>query len=232
MRLERLARLVSSRKIILFVVEGITDEESLGLILSRLLNKRQVRFRIVGCDVTSDKQVGPQNIKEKIYDQVSIFCRRNYINPTDIVKVIHLTDTDGTYVDEKYISEKAVEKYQYSCEGIYAKSVEEVLKRNQKKALNINCLYSCNSINKISYKMYYMSCNLEHVLHDIMNVPNEDKMDLAREFSKKFDGRERDFITFISDTNIAVPGDYRNTWEFIKTENNSLKRYSNFHLFF
>ena len=50
MRLGRLARLMSSRKILLFIVEGATDEESLGLILSRLINASQVRFRIVSCD--------------------------------------------------------------------------------------------------------------------------------------------------------------------------------------
>ncbi len=45
---------MSSKKIMLFIVEGVTDEESLGLILSRLLNTRKVRSRIVGCEVTLD----------------------------------------------------------------------------------------------------------------------------------------------------------------------------------
>lgn len=80
--------------------------------------------------------------------------------------------------------------------------------------------------------MYYFSCNLEHVLHDEINMDDEMKMEVAEEFSDSFYGRENEFIDFIRNEEFAVKGDLRETWDFIKKENHSLKRYCNFHLFF
>ena len=80
--------------------------------------------------------------------------------------------------------------------------------------------------------MYYFSCNLEHVLHNEVNLSDELKMEYAERFSDSYYKIESAFIDFIRDEQFAVTGDYKETWEFIKLNGNSLKRYSNFHLFF
>lgn len=51
-------------------------------------------------------------------------------------------------------------------------------------------------------------------------------------FSDSYYKTEATFVDFIRDEQFAVKGDYKETWEFIKLNGNSLKRYSNFHLFF
>ena len=49
---------------------------------------------------------------------------------------------------------------------------------------------------------------------------------------KLYDGREKNFISFLRDNDFAIPGDYNETWKFIKKDCNSLNRYCNFHLYF
>ena len=41
-----------------------------------------------------------------------------------------------------------------------------------------------------------------------------------------------DFISFISNETLAVPGAYKATWRFIEKEKHSLERHSNMHLIF
>ncbi len=69
------------------------------------------------------------------------------------------------------------------------------------------------------------------MLHDKIDVPDKDKKNYADKFDDKYYGNEEDFITFINSDIFAVKGDYDETWEFIKKDGNSFKRYSNFHLF-
>ena len=77
-----------------------------------------------------------------------------------------------------------------------------------------------------------MSCNLEHVLHNIQNAIQEEKAELSDDFLEKFVGQENDFIAFIKNPEWGVLGEYNESWKFIKQGTNSLKRYSNLGLIF
>ncbi len=94
-----------------------------------------------------------------------------------------------------------------------------------------NKLSTTSKIYNINYSVYYFSTNLEHVLHDIQCVNDEEKMIYAQKFTDRFFKREIEFIAFINDPSFAVSGDYRSSWDFIKKDANSLNRYSNLHLF-
>lgn len=222
---------MKTKKIILFIVEGITEKTSLALILSKLIKDENIQFQIVNGDITSDFFTFTTNAKVKVCEQIKGFMGNIY-RKSDIIKVIHLVDIDGAYVDEKYIKEGQVDTFKYSSECILARSIDEVVKRNEKKRGILNLLSTCNKISGIDYYMYYFSCNLEHVLHDKCNMYVEIKMEAAEEFSERFYNREYEFIKYISSKIFTVKGDFRETWEFIKQDNNSLQRYSNFHLFF
>jgi hypothetical protein len=220
------------KKIILFIVEGISDQTSLGLILSKLIKTENVRFHIVKGDITTDNFTTVPNAITKVNDQIKRFIGSNYLKKTDILKVVHLIDTDGAFVREDFIQVDDVEGFIYSPEFIRSKSIESVLQRNQKKSAIINKLCACPEISGIPYSMYYFSCNLEHILHNECNIDDVKKNDVADEFADAFYGKEEEFIEFIMNEEFAVPGDYKETWEFIKRNNNSLKRHCNFHLFF
>ncbi|MFS0774836.1 hypothetical protein ABC255_02190 [Neobacillus sp. 3P2-tot-E-2] len=223
---------MKTKKIILFIVEGISDQTTLGLILSKLIKTENVMFHLVNGDITTDKFTTVANVNIKVNDQIKSFLSRYHFKKSDLLKVIHLIDTDGAFVRENYIQEDDVDGFIYSPAFIKARKVESVLQRNQKKSAILNKLCTCSKVSDIPYSMYYFSCNLEHVLHNECNMDDSKKDEVASEFTDKFFGIEEEFVEFIRNDEFAVPGDYKETWDFIKRDNHSLKRHCNFHLFF
>lgn len=80
------------------------------------------------------------------------------------------------------------------------------------------------------YRIYFNSCNLEHVLYcELKDFTDEEKQILSDDFADRFDGKVDEFI---SDPIVAVPGTYQKTWDYIEKDKNSLNRHSNMHLIF
>ena len=79
---------------------------------------------------------------------------------------------------------------------------------------------------KIPYGIYFMSCNLEHVLFDQLNCTNEAKEEMSYRFSRRF-SQKSDFQTFITESDFAVRDSYSNSWKFIQRNAESLKRHTN-----
>jgi len=226
---------MKTKEVILFIVEGATDKESLGGIINELIQSKSIAFHITCGDITSDFYSKPSNIVSKVHEHIKHFLNTNGIGirKKDIRQIVHLIDTDGTYVDSEQIQVNAnLNEFVYTESAIVAKSKEKVIERNDRKKLNVDRLAFCPKIATIPYCMYYFSCNLEHVLHDEINVPDEEKTEYAQDFSDQYEGIESEFVDFIRDGQFAVKGEYRETWEFIRRNGNSLKRFCNFHLFF
>ena len=94
-------------------------------------------------------------------------------------------------------------------------------------------LYSTNKINSIDYRLYFNSCNLEHVLYNALkDFSDDEKQEMSDDFADKYKGHLPEFISFISGSNIAVPGTYKETWKFIEKDLHSLQRHTNMHLIF
>lgn len=223
---------MKTKKVISFIVEGITDKTSLGGIMDKLVDNEKVRFYISDGDITSDKFTNTRNAVEKVNEHVKRFLNNYSFMKSDLLQIIHLVDTDGAYISNDSIHVDDVEHFIYSTESITAKSIELVIKRNNRKKQVMDRLASCPKISKIPYRIYYFSCNLEHVLHNEINLDDNLKFEYAEKFSDSFYKREREFIDFIKDEEFAVKGNFKETWDFIKIDNNSLNRYTNFHLYF
>ncbi|MFQ6897663.1 MAG: hypothetical protein ACLUPE_07935 [Turicibacter sanguinis] len=222
----------TAKKLILFIVEGISDEESLGYIFSKILNEA-IRFQIVGTDITTRNSTNSQNVINKVTDEVKTFLEKNkMIKKSDILEIVHLVDTDGAYIpDSLIIEDSSLNKIRYTTTNIFSNNKNSIIERNLKKSNLLNKLSTTSKIYNINYSVYYFSTNLEHVLHDIQCVNDEEKMIYAQKFTDRFFKREIEFIAFINDPSFAVSGDYRSSWDFIKKDANSLNRYSNLHLF-
>lgn len=94
---------MARKKVVLFIVEGITDKDSLELLLTELVEKdNQVIFQVVGGDITSDRDVSKTNIKNKITDIIKDGGKRKF-KPSDYRDVIHLVDMDGVFISEENI---------------------------------------------------------------------------------------------------------------------------------
>lgn len=93
-------------------------------------------------------------------------------------------------------------------------------------------LYTTGKIRNIQYRLYFNSCNLEHVLYnELKDFSDDEKEILSDEFAEEYEGKILEFIEFISDKSFAVDGTYRETWKYIEKDMNSLQRHSNMHLF-
>ena len=230
-----------SRKIILFIVEGITEQTCLAYTLSKLLNDNQVEFAVLSGDITTSKGVTLSNAAAKLGDIVRGYASRTF-RASDFLEVVHLVDMDGAYISDDYVSIKKADtpsdpskpqRPYYSKDHIYSNNVEAIITRNHQKAEILDKLIDIKRIWKtIPYSVYYFSCNLDHIMHNNSNLAERDKYKYANSFDKTYGNNPQAFLKFLLHTDFAVKGKYDETWEFIKADNNSLNRYTNFHLFF
>lgn len=206
----------NSRKVVLFIVEGPSDETALGLLLTRLFAPLQVNFDVMHGDVTTERcfnaSLSKKNVRDilrqRIVDHV---CRQPY-RWDDLERIVMLTDTDGAYTDNTAMRQR-----------------NSVKTEDTRKLSGCDCLtYNKKSV---PFRIFYFSTNLEHVLHNRGDdVSDAEKKALAREFSERFKNDLDGFVTFMRDSAFAVSGDYRETWAYIFQGDNSTERHSNVHL--
>lgn len=231
-------RRMSVNKVILFLVEGETDRKSLALAFAKLIGNR-AQFFVIRTDITSDKDTTTNNIESLIVERVSHFLsEKSYLSCSDIKMVVQITDTDGTFVEgDKVCFDSDRDKIHYSDECMYTNKVEATIQRNQRKSENIKYLCNLEKINvddvDIPYRVYFMSCNLEHVLHNLPNVETqEEKETLATAFRKSVDKDTNKLRDILFAPGIDCSGEYEDSWGFIQRGLNSLKRKSNLSHFF
>lgn len=219
--------------IVLFIVEGVTEEISLALILSKIIEKdKTVKFKIVNGDITTKNGTSTTNILNRITNVIKEFLKRNSFIKKDIKSIIHLIDTDGVFINADLIYKKEIDEVEYCTDGIYTNNIEAIINRNKQKSQILNKLIMTDKVyTDIPYEVYFFSSNLEHVLHNEQMVKDDNKYDYATKFEDKYADNPSEFIKFINNVDFAIKGDYISTWEFIKKGNNSLKRFTNFHLF-
>lgn len=227
---------MARKKVVLVIVEGPSDEDALGIVLKEYFDthSQNVLVEVMHCDITTEWSGYPQNIREKVTDVVKRNAQKNKYQKEHYSQIIHIVDTDGAFIDEKYVLEdKSVEKVNYSLTNIICKDRNDIINRNIQKSSNLKSLLSIKSIwTIIPYKVYYMSCNMDHVLHNIQNSTDEEKEYNAHIFAKKYKNNLMRFLEFIFESEFSVKGTYKDTWRYIQKEVNSLNRHTNLQLCF
>ena len=242
---------MAEKKVVLVVVEGQSDKAAFGTIFEEYFENDQVQFYVVKGDITTQDYIEIDQIVKKINDiLVMLKSRYGYsfdVDSTDsedaatsdYLRIIHITDTDGVFVPETLVQESEVckedKKVLYFADHIESYSWQSTVERNRRKSQVLIKLSKVNRIHGIPYKIYYNSCNLEHVLFDILDqLTGEEKMELSDAFAEKYEGNVDEFIRFISNPDIAVQGNFQQTWKYIYRSNtaNSLQRHTNMHLIF
>lgn len=224
---------MSEKKVVAFIVEGPSDEAALGSIMKEYFSANEVQFVVVHGDITLKDYVLNDGVLKKINEQIESVKRKYRYNQDDFIKIIHIADTDGVYIPETAVKEADVEGIQYYEDHIDAKSAGTVVERNKRKGDILYKLRKTGKVNGIPYRIYFNSCNLEHVLYgELKDYSDEEKQLLSDDFADRYDGKLDEFIEVISDSNVAVPGTYQKTWDYIEKDKNSLNRYTNMHLIF
>ena len=220
---------MARKKIVFVIVEGPSDEEALGVILSRLYSSDEVYVHITHGDITSEFIESPnENIFTRVVREIEGYAESNHFQKIHFKEIIHIVDTDGTFIPPLNVTEDpSAEKPFYSLCEIRTKNKAGIEERNRRKSSNIKKLCSKKELWGVPYQIYYMSCNLDHVLYDKLNSSDEDKENDAFQFAKYYKDRIPEFVKFISESDFSVTRDYRESWAFIQQDLNSLCRYTN-----
>ena len=224
---------MSEKKVIAVIVEGPSDENAIGGILKEFFSSEEVQFAVVHGDITSNELTTVDNVLKKIDDIINGIKTKYGYRWEDFIKVIHIADTDGAFTKD-CIMEVDVEDIQYYEDHMECANVEAAERRNKHKSEILFKLYSTGKVhNNIGYRLYFNSCNLEHVLYgELKDFSDDEKEEMSDEFAERYDGKVEEFISFISEESIAVPGTYKATWRFMEKDKHSLERHSNMHLIF
>ena len=219
---------MARKKIVFVIVEGKSDEQALGATLTHVFESDRVYVHVVHGDITSEKTVTPTNIIIKIWDFVKKYLNDNKFRPSDLKEIIHIVDTDGTYISNKnVVYDAGASNPKYTTEFILTNNKQFVEDRNRRKSLNMNRLHGLGTIREIPYRLFYMSCNLDHVLYNKMNSTDEEKEYDSFRFALKYKDKTKEFVDYISHSDFSFTGNYEESWVFIKQGLNSLKRHTN-----
>lgn len=229
---------ISAKKVVLFLVEGIYDETALYGIMETIINQNStVKFHTLNGDITTRNCINETNVIAKINKFVSTYIdKENTFNAKDIHEIIHIIDTDGAFIPASSVEiNNETQSNIYTERKILTKNVAAQQEMMEKKKRIVSRLNSINEIKikqkQVSYHIYYLSRNLEHALwNNIQTLSCKKKRVLAEWFDLQYADKPEDFKKFINSKDIAVPGNYQETWTFIMTGLNSLHRHSNMHL--
>lgn len=226
----------------LFMVEGQTDEMSLGGVLSRVVAEREgdeTRFDIMRTDPLTQRRpssaaggaAASSFARNKIRDEVLAYIERQRIAWTDLVRIVYITDTDGVFIpDDLVVQDSSCSHVVYGERDMRSRSPRHICARNHMKS---EALLQLAGICELTYKQrsvpfsaYYMSRNLEHALHGrAEGQSTREKVALARSFSKRYARDTRGFLELMD--SLCPEGDYGDSWEYISQGVHSLERGSN-----
>lgn len=225
----------TEKKVVLVIVEGQTDADALTASLEDVFAGDEVAVEITRCDLTTEIgvdgiRVDAANVRNSVGNVVKRYLARNhFIRKSDLLRVIHLVDTDGAFVPVEVVTEdKMLEGTVYSENGITTHWKKGIEARNKQKSKVLRALVKTNFIlDVVPYHVFFMSCNLEHVLHDKMNCNFAEKEKFAYQFAKQYFGNVEGFKAFFENSVVAVKGDYAKSWQEIEKGLESLRRHTN-----
>ena len=223
---------MNKKKVILIIVEGISDKISLEAIFEELFSNNKIYIEVIRGDITSDSKINSRNIKKKIGELINNSIKKSYFRKNDLQEIIHIIDMDGAYINNKRIIQKEdLVKSEYSEKYILTNDISNIIERNNRKSENLNVICNLQKIcGGIKYSAVYMSCNLDHVLFNRLNISDEDKEKLSYEFSEKYSDSIDIFLDFICNSDFSCKGNFKESWDYIKKGENSLKRKTNLNL--
>lgn len=229
-----------TKKVIIVIVEGSSDEILLIERLKALYKNQHIKFEVQYGDLFY-KRKSSEAIKNTIGNMVKKIIQTQKYRPEDILAVIQILDTDGCMIPNDCIkinTHQSISTY-YELESIKVDSEKQknnIIARNQKRTMNIKTMNSVNSVvgKKYNYQLYYFSRTLEQVIFNEANPAKDSKFANIENFIETLsDPVEVFLLDFLPNlTSKTYEDRYKDTWQFISEGTNSLKRSTNIPLLF
>lgn len=151
------------------------------------------------------------------------------VSPSDVAKIVHVIDTDGAFIPEDTIIEDDVGDVEYNKDGIRCGNKAFIVGRNRRKATSIRKLLSVSRIDNIPYEVFFVSCNMDHVLFGTRNPAPKSKGPNAWDFASHCKHPDN-LNESVFGENIRFDGAYQESWSFIQHDMNSLNRHTNLNI--
>ena len=228
------------KKYLLFIVEGKNDKTEIQAILRALGSQKFSEnyvdiYHTHGGDVTTEKDTTEKTIIKKV-TKIIVSWRQGKEYPfqkiavSDVKKIIHVIDTDGVFIPEGSIIQSDDEKMQYRENTIWYRDRNHVIGRNRKKARVINKLLETKRIDNIPYELFFVSCNMDHLLFDERNLSPEEKTSRAMGFVKQCNDDKRFLLDSVFIPDLCMSDSYSESWKMIQMDYNSLCRHTNLNI--
>ena len=228
---------MGTKKAILFLVEGESDQEALTTTLEKVFSPQHIKTVVEYGDITSDMKDRDKNIHIKVTDFVNkkVLTPPSIYKAKDFISICLITDLDGCFVDDAHVVTHESRQKFYDRQYIYHNSVEKRIATKNFKAKNLRILSKKENLifnkKKVPFFCYYMSCNLEDVFLEEQNCPDSEKENCACEIATRYENNIEDFIRFLNDQNFTNCQNYHESWKYPQIENRSLERHTNFLIF-
>ena len=227
------------KKYLLFIVEGRNDKKEIQAILRAAaepaFSENYVdAYHVHGGDLFTEKDSSEKTIIGKL-NKIVLAWRNGgeqpfqRIIPSDVKKIIHIIDTDGTFIPEDSIIETEDGKVLYFDESMHYFDRAFLVGRNRKKARIIRKLLATRQIDNIPYELLFASCNMDHLLFNDRNPLPNAKGENALVFSGKCKSRV-DLQNSVFAEGICASGTLADSWNMIQKKYNSLARHTNINL--
>lgn len=241
------------KKVVLFIVEGPSDQRALETSFSEIYSSIDpditVEFTMIdpdkgknqfgGGDITTSSWVTPENIEKKLYSKIiDPFLSKEKYYAKDLFEIIQITDLDGAYIPDDAVKtdKSAKDGPIYKDTGILTMNRDGIIARNHNKMNVTNKLVSLSKIKvdtkTIPYSLYFFSSNMDHYLNHDANLPWQEKIRKANDFSDNcLFGLEPFYKMFCSDTD-ALNMNWLESWDFVRKEGcfESIKRHTNLNI--
>lgn len=138
-------------KVVIIIVEGESDEFSLSPIKKWIKDKLDVRIQFTGGDIFTKSEHRNQSVKATVGDYINAIIKEYKFNLTDIVAVIQVTDTDGTFINNSKViidSSLSVDKVYNDNEIKVRDNIiqRNIINRNNDKANKLRTMYNLSLI--------------------------------------------------------------------------------------
>ncbi len=225
---------MKSKKFVLIICEGPTDENALYSIMKGFFYPNEIRFHISHGDPLTayDEKKNPMTRIRAIVNQEK---RKYALRDKDILAVLQITDTDGAFIPfESIVEDESAHRIVYESERIRTRSPGSIAARNRKKQANIDKVLECRGITEeIPYRIYFNSRNIEHALYgEEVSLSDGQKARLADAFAEKYRKDWRSFLSHVMKECNPLGKDYDESWQLIRKENASLLRHTNINFLF
>lgn len=216
-------------KLVIFITEGKSEENALYSLMRSYFRPNRVIFHIYHGDILI-KRHRKGNPLSEIESIVQQECSRYGLSRSDILRVIHIADTDGLFIPDTAVRLDYRAKHaEYEEDAIYTCNPDSIKQRNRRRRGNVKALIHTRSLQgNIPYSIFYLSRNIEHALYGIESHVNDSrKTDLAYDFSDHFGYDWKLFMNYIENEDVTIGNTYKESWELIQNDTESLKRHTN-----